>query len=314
MPRLAIAVRAGDEVLGSVWAAVAERPDAARLEALQDAAKLVALHLLRHRAGSDAARRIRADLLSTSLAGGVNAHDALVRLGLAGRPLTVLGLRLGPGVGDDGPDDASVVQERQRLTDAFAMHLAAIQPVSAVAAVGDTTYALLAAATPLEEAETRAVRLLLDFVGRVDDRIHPLAAVGPIAVDLQGIANSRVSVDRVLRVLAETGGRQRVARLEELQGEAMVLDLRDQAAQRGDQVRGALARLVAYDDEHAAHLVETLRAWLDAFGDVGAAAESMFVHPNTFRYRVRRVAEVGDLDLSDPQQRFSLMLQLRVFT
>ena len=313
MPRVAIAVRAGDEVLGSVWAAVTERPGPDRLEALQDAAKLVALHMLRHRAGSDAARRIRADLLSTSLAGGSNAHDALVRLGLAGRPLSVLGLRLALQAGDEGPEDASVVQKRQQLTDAFAMHLAAVQPVSAVAVVGDTTYALLAAAEPLEEADARTVRLLDDFFGRVGDRIHPLAAVGPMARDLPGIARSRVSVDRVLRVLAEGGGRHRVARLEELQGEAMVLDLRDQAAERGEQARGALARLVAYDDQHATHLVQTLRAWLDAFGDVGTAAESMFVHANTFRYRVRRVAEVGELDLSDPEQRFSLMLQLRVF-
>ncbi|RYB90429.1 PucR family transcriptional regulator [Nocardioides oleivorans] len=313
MPRVAIGVRAGDEVLGSIWAAVAEPLDPGRLEALQDSAKLVALHMLRHRAGSDAARRIRADLLSTALAGGANAHDALVRLGLAARPLTVLGLRPVLVVGDAAGEDASVAQERQRLTDAFAMHLAAVQPVSAVATIGDTTYALLAATEPLEEAEARAVRLLHDFVSRVDDRIHPLAAVGPIAADLQGIARSRVSVDRVLRVLAEGSGPQRVARLEELQAEAMVLDLRDQAAQRGDEVRGALARLVAYDVEHATHLVETLRAWLDAFGDVSAAAEAMFVHPNTFRYRVRRASEVAEVDLADPGQRFSLMLQLRVF-
>ena len=314
MPRVAIAVRAGDEVLGSVWAAVTERPEPARLEALQEAAKLVALHLLRHRAGSDAARRIRADLLSTSLAGGSNAHDALVRLGLSGRPLTVLGMRLVLPVGDVGPDDATTTQERQRLTDAFAMHLAAVQPISAVAAVGDTTYALLAAGTPLQEADARAVRLLLDFLNRLDDRFDPIAAVGPIADDLQGIAQSRVSVDRVLRVLAETGVRRRVARLEELQAEAMVLDLRDQAALRGEQARGAIARLAAYDDDHDTHLVETLRAWVDAFGDVGSAAEAMFVHPNTFRYRLRRAVQVGELDLADPQQRFSLMLQLRVFT
>ncbi|MBD3915656.1 PucR family transcriptional regulator [Nocardioides hwasunensis] len=317
MPRVAIAVRAGDEVLGSVWAAVSERPDAARLEVLQDSAKLVALHMLRHRAGSDAARRIRADLLSTSLAGGTNAHDALVRLGLAGRPLTVLGLRLvlppGEEQSDVGPDDASVAQERQRLTDAFAMHLAAVQPVSAVAAIGDTTYGLLAAAEPLDEAEGRAARLLADFVARVDDRVHPLAAVGPLAADLQGITRSRIGVDRVLRVLAEGGGGHRVGRLEELQGQAMVLDLRDQAVQRGEQVRGGLARLLAYDDQHGSQLVGTLRAWLDALGDVGVAAEQMFVHPNTFRYRLRRVAEVGEVDLDDAEQRFSLMLQLRVF-
>ena len=56
----------------------------------------------------------------------------------------------------------------------------------------------------------------------------------------------------------------------------------------------------------------TLRAWLDHFGDSVAAAGSVFVHQNTFRYRLRRVAEVGELDLADPDQRFAVMLQLRV--
>ena len=55
-----------------------------------------------------------------------------------------------------------------------------------------------------------------------------------------------------------------------------------------------------------------MRAWLDHFGDSVAAAGTVFVHQNTFRYRLRRVAEVGELDLTDPDQRFAVMLQLRV--
>jgi DNA-binding PucR family transcriptional regulator len=92
----------------------------------------------------------------------------------------------------------------------------------------------------------------------------------------------------------------------------LVLELRDLAAARGDEPRGALARLVEYDRRHHSSLVETLRAWLDCFGDTVAAADSLFVHQNTFRYRLRRVAEVGEIDLTDPDQRFAAMLQLRV--
>ena len=38
----------------------------------------------------------------------------------------------------------------------------------------------------------------------------------------------------------------------------------------------------------------------------------MFVHVNTFRYRLRRLAAVSGIDLGDPEQRFAAMLQLRV--
>ena len=43
-----------------------------------------------------------------------------------------------------------------------------------------------------------------------------------------------------------------------------------------------------------------------------AAAKALYLHPNTFRYRLRRVAEVGEINLADPEQRFVAMLHLRV--
>ena len=118
--------------------------------------------------------------------------------------------------------------------------------------------------------------------------------------------------DRALRVLREGRGERRVARLEDIQVEALMLELRDLVAARGDRPTGSLARLIEYDGKHQTNLVETLQAWLDAFGDVTAASEALFVHPNTFRYRLRRLAEVGEIDLADPEQRFVAMLQLRV--
>ena len=47
LPRAAVAVRAGDEVLGSIWAAVRDPLTPDRARAMRDAARLVALHLLR---------------------------------------------------------------------------------------------------------------------------------------------------------------------------------------------------------------------------------------------------------------------------
>jgi DNA-binding PucR family transcriptional regulator len=103
----------------------------------------------------------------------------------------------------------------------------------------------------------------------------------------------------------------RVARLADVHAEALLMELRDLAAAHGDRLTGPVARLSAYDAEHGTNLVETLRAWLDAFGDVTAASAAMFVHANTFRYRLRRLTEVSGIDLTDQEQRFAAMLQLR---
>jgi DNA-binding PucR family transcriptional regulator len=58
-------------------------------------------------------------------------------------------------------------------------------------------------------------------------------------------------------------------------------------------------------------LTETLRVYLDSFGDVGAAAQLLGVHPNTVRYRVRRIQKLLSASLSDPEVRLVFSLGLR---
>ncbi|MFD4195684.1 PucR family transcriptional regulator [Amycolatopsis thermoflava] len=311
MPRVAVAVRAGDEVLGSIWAAVREPLSTEREQALREAARLVALHMLRVRAGTDVSRRLRAELLSTALEGGAGAREAMARLGLAGRPVVVLALALAPP-GPRERDDAGVATELQRVSDGLAMHLTAVHPRAASALVGDVAYGLV----PVEgegDGEQWAVSIATEFVDRVGERVPAVVAIGPVAEDVPALAGARASADRALRVLrAEPRTGRRVARLADVQVEALLLELRDLVAARGDRPTGPVARLFDYDRQHNTNLVETLRAWLDSFGDVNAAANAVYVHPNTFRYRLRRLAEVAQLDLSDPEARFAAMLQLRV--
>jgi hypothetical protein len=320
VPRVAVAVRAGDVVLGSIWAAVHSPLSPERTQALCDAARLVALHMLRIRAGADVERRLRADLLSTALEGGVGSREALGRLGLADQPVVALALGvLEPAGPRSVSADAALAGERQRLADSLAMHLSAVHPRCAAALIGDVAYGLIPVTTlsgdGSSDGAARAVRIATDVLDRIGDRVPAVIGIGTVAVDAAGVADARAGADRALRVLrSSTGGRRRVARLADVHVEALVLELRDLVAARGDKPTGAAARLAAYDVAHNTNLLETLRAWLDAFGDVIAASAAMYVHPNTFRYRLRRLAEVGGIDLTDPDARFSAMLQLRVFT
>jgi hypothetical protein len=61
--------------------------------------------------------------------------------------------------------------------------------------------------------------------------------------------------------------------------------------------------------------VATLQAWLDAHGDVSAAAEMLHVHPQTVRYRLGALREAfGDGALDDPAARLELALALQAAT
>ncbi|WP_345254151.1 helix-turn-helix domain-containing protein [Streptomyces hundungensis] len=309
LPRVAVAVRAGDEILGSVWAAVREPLTREREAAFLEAAKLAALHMLRFRAGTDAEYRLRADLVATALEGGAGAIAALGRLGLADEPTLVMAMGLPPG---RGVDHAHITAEHQRLTAALAVHLSAVQPRSAVALLGDVAYALFPVPSDSARVRERAVQVASNFLERTGDRAGAVIGIGSVALEPAALARSRTNADRTLRVLFSGRNSPRVAAIADVYVDALMLEIRDLAISNRDELSGPLARLAAYDAKHNAHLVETLRAWLDAFGDVIAASANAFVHPNTFRYRIRRVAEVGQIDLQDPSARFAAMLQLRL--
>ncbi len=316
LPRVAIAVRAGDELLGSIWVAVREPLSEERRQGLREAAKVVALHLLRIRAGADVERRLRTDLVGTALEGGPGAPEALSRLGLSGRAVVVMALAtLDVDDQDTTPaEQAQAAKQRQRLTDALAVHLNAIHPRCAVALVGDVAYGIVPVDNTHEEPLQAVARIAEEFFKRTGEATPAVIGLGQVARTPVELARSRKCADRVLRALRSGNRVHRVATLADVHMEVLLLELRDFVLTQGDAPTGPVARLAAYDKAHHTHLVQTLRAWLDTFGDVAAAAQAIFIHPNTLRYRLQRISEVGGIDLTDPDARFAAMLQLRVVT
>ena len=69
--------------------------------------------------------------------------------------------------------------------------------------------------------------------------------------------------------------------------------------------------LAAYDGQYETDLVGTVTAYLDADGSVAAAAQRLFTHRHTVRYRLERVRELCGLDVtsSDGRERLSLGLK-----
>ena len=72
-----------------------------------------------------------------------------------------------------------------------------------------------------------------------------------------------------------------------------------------------VAPLVAYDEQYETELVRTLETFLDVDASVAKAAERLFTHRHTVRYRLERVRELTGLDVSSTDGRESLGLGLK---
>lgn len=73
-----------------------------------------------------------------------------------------------------------------------------------------------------------------------------------------------------------------------------------------------LGPLLAYDSQHRAELLPTLREFLACSGSWNACAAKMYVHVNTVRYRIRRIEELTGRDLSSLDDRVDFFLALRI--
>ena len=93
-----------------------------------------------------------------------------------------------------------------------------------------------------------------------------------------------------------------------LRGEPTVLSFEDLGAYKyllrialdggiRDATVDAVAKLADYDAQRGAQLVTTLEEFLRRHGSISATSEALYVHPNTLRQRLRRIAELSGLDL-----------------
>lgn len=83
--------------------------------------------------------------------------------------------------------------------------------------------------------------------------------------------------------------------------------------QRQEFFEGTLGILNHYDVTHNADLMSTLEAYFKANGNVSEAAKKMFIHRNTFIYRIEKIKDILKSDFSDAEQNFNFQLALKIF-
>lgn len=74
----------------------------------------------------------------------------------------------------------------------------------------------------------------------------------------------------------------------------------------------AIEKLIKYDSEHRTNLLSTLEAFIDHDSNVNETAKKLHVHMNTLNYRLKRITEIGEVDLKNTNTKLSLYLELKI--
>ena len=189
---------------------------------------------------------------------------------------------LRPAVTEAAPDGAKVVRTRPDV----------------VAAV----YEVAADVDPRIEGE----RLRRMVAEETDDPQLAVAVSGPKR-GTTGAHLALLQAEQAATLERGNGGAGKTTHFEDLGPYRFVLgqpesDIEAQA----ETALGALAD----DEERYADLIKTLEAFIRLHGSVNAVARDLFLHRNTVRQRLRRIAQLTGQDLTDPNDRLALQLAL----
>lgn len=290
-PRLAIGIhrRADDrrrvpDFLGAIWVQQGSHPLADDAEDVLHGAAVLAARIMVRLAARPSPHALRVQQL----------------LGLAddeGSDLSVIARDLGIVV----DARAAVIGFHGAPTDILALSASAFRSDAQVASAGERVYVVLPQA-PAPSTVTSWVRGTVAALHR--ELALQVRAV--IAVPVTGLASARAGVDRVFDSAARhPSAIASVTSLDEARTTVLLDEIVGAVGERLVDPRVRELR------ERDPVLAATLRAYLDSFGDIAAAAAHLHVHPNTVRYRVRRLEKVLATSLADPDVRLVLSLGLR---
>lgn len=327
--RLAIAVRAGEEVLGSIWAAADGNPlPSGARQALREAARTAAPHLLHHRLRTRTGSTRRREAVRALLDGTGDTRSAAATLGLALRtPCVVLSVATDDSAAHERALRLASLQVTAHRPAGYALRsegrLDVLLPLldEPTEHPGETAPPAPSRVTPghsfedrAQGSDVRARRLACQLATAVREAgVRPLVAIGEVGPGLTQVTASRESARLVLQVLRDrsaTGGPE-IADSADVRAALDALRAVHAVAELAPPVGGPVRDLLAHDAEHRTDLAPTLAAYLSRFGDVAGTARLLGIHPNTLRYRLRRLRTHFSLDLTDPDVRLLAELELR---
>ena len=291
--------------------------------AIEHAAGIFALEMLREQSAYEVESRLKGDLLQDLFTGSwrdeAEAAGLLRRLGypLSG-PCRVARVEPALRSGGDGSPRPSRWQEelqgpQSRLYAALTDICDDVTGVAAVAPWRSGFLVLLPAGGP-EGDVALAGRLFARF-GSAASQIRPglglYLGLGSAVTSPTGLGQSLEEAERTLVVGRTLEITDRPLFFDHLGVYRMLLGP-NRAQDRRDFVDEALGAVLRYDADHGTELVATLRGWVAADYCVHDAAARLFVHPNTLKYRLKRIRTLlgGDPARGDLRLQVELALKL----
>jgi sugar diacid utilization regulator len=267
---VAVSLVAGDELLGALVAAGTREVDLARAAANQAAVAIKKIQVLERLTEKNLIKDFFEDLASQRLGDALEGRAARLGCDLDQPHVVLTAVRV-----DQALERAVMSLARGALLDRRDQTLRALVPVTANGAAA-----------------------LAEKLRSIHAEVGGDAAIGvsSVCVGATALGQGFEEARHALLGAAVTRRDSGVLAYEELGPYKYLLRIGLDPSDR-DSTIDAVAKLAEYDHERGASLLATLEEFLSRRGNISATSDALFVHPNTLRQRLRRIADLTGIDL-----------------
>lgn len=316
-PRSVAPILSGRQLLGYISLELDELPTPPlTARALAQAATVVALEMVKgrlaHEVGLRQRRGFADDLLTGRFDDSAQMRERGRYLGhdLRG-PFQVVVFdidQFGHYVAEKSLSDSEIDSLRRRFFEALSRIAEAYSPHAIVAGRYDQLALILSA---IDEHGQQTMERAISAVEHACRQVLPdltiSAGVGKPYPNLGQIPTSYTEASRALQVIRRLNARGKTITYADL-GITRLLFQVENPAELLEFAQSRMEPVLAYDQRHDGVLMAALEGYLKANQSVQEAAAQLDLHPNTLRYRLRRVAELLDASLTDIDTLLDLQL------
>lgn len=174
---------------------------------------------------------------------------------------------------------------------------------------------LLVSPLPSKEFQASVLQFINDFIAKMAKRynIHQIeGSCGNVYNNYEKVESSYQEALTVLRLknqfFTEIGEIYSYQQL----GIYRYLDVIMEKKRHDNYENPALVKLLKYDTVNKTQLLETLEVFLNKDSNINEAAKELHIHVNTLTYRLKRISEIGEIDLKNPNQKMTLYLDIKI--
>ncbi len=319
-------IRVGTTLYGSIIVLLGQQElDAGISMAVDHAATVAALDIMKQQAVLNVERRFQADFLDDLLSGRLQSREAIFTRANAlawnlDRPALVLVIEF-HRIGSETPrrwrHHASYRRDGMRLIDVACASLLKFDRSAILWERSDSLVAVLSepctkhTPTAIHQSSMQMAQQISQELCALGGEHCASIGVGRPCSDPLKLHISYEEARQALIIGAKVWGQGAITHFEDL-GVYRILHHHQDKAELDAFAEEMLGKLIEYDRKRNTDLVETLDVLMDCNLNISVAARRLYLHYNSLRYRLQKIEELIGPFVDDAQQRFNLQFALRI--